>query len=68
MPNRFAGIALAPLILVGALSIGAASAKDWTTAAIALEGAYEEFADGGGFAGALGAFEAPEVSCTFLRD
>jgi octopine/nopaline transport system substrate-binding protein len=41
MPNRFAIVALAPVVLASSLVVGAASAKDWTTASIAFEGAYE---------------------------
>jgi octopine/nopaline transport system substrate-binding protein len=41
MPKRLAVFALAPVMLVGALAVSVAHAKDWTTAAIALEGAYE---------------------------
>jgi octopine/nopaline transport system substrate-binding protein len=41
MPIRFAALALAPLIIVGGFAASPASAKDWTTAAIAFEGAYE---------------------------
>jgi octopine/nopaline transport system substrate-binding protein len=39
MPNRLA--AFAPLLLVIGLAAPAAHAKDWTTASIAFEGAYE---------------------------
>jgi octopine/nopaline transport system substrate-binding protein len=41
MPNRFAFFALAPVVLALGLAGNAASAKDWTTASIAFEGAYE---------------------------
>ena len=41
MPNRFVAFALAPLIFAGGLAATPANAKDWTTASIAFEGAYE---------------------------
>ena len=41
MLNRFAALALAPLILIGGLAGSSANAKDWTTATIGFEGAYE---------------------------
>jgi octopine/nopaline transport system substrate-binding protein len=41
MPNRFVAFALAPLVFAGGLAATPANAKDWTTASIAFEGAYE---------------------------
>src|SRR5260370_9665398 len=41
MPKRFAVFALAPVVLAFGMAGNAASAKDWTTASIAFEGAYE---------------------------
>jgi octopine/nopaline transport system substrate-binding protein len=41
MPKRQAVFALAPLVLLATLAGSSADAKDWTTASIAFEGAYE---------------------------
>jgi octopine/nopaline transport system substrate-binding protein len=41
MPNRFTVVALVPFVLAAGLAATSAGAKEWTTAAIAFEGAYE---------------------------